>query len=41
MKVTLDIEPYVSGDKKLLMNFTSDKLIDLKAILSMNVTEKS
>lgn len=41
MKVTLDFEPYVSGDKKLLMNFTSDKLIDLKAILSMNVTEKS
>ncbi|XP_075701348.1 protein-glutamine gamma-glutamyltransferase E-like [Rhinoderma darwinii] len=41
MKVTLDIEPYVSGEKKLLINFTCDKFIDVKAFLSMAVTENS
>ncbi|XP_069809924.1 protein-glutamine gamma-glutamyltransferase E-like isoform X2 [Dendropsophus ebraccatus] len=41
MKVTLDIEPYVSGDKKLLMNFACDKFVDVKAFLSIIVTEMS
>ncbi|XP_073411353.1 protein-glutamine gamma-glutamyltransferase E-like isoform X2 [Dendrobates tinctorius] len=41
MKVTLDINPFVSGVKKLLLNFTSDKLVDVKGFLSINVTENS
>ncbi|KAM3923067.1 protein-glutamine gamma-glutamyltransferase E-like [Leptodactylus fuscus] len=39
MKVTLDVEPFASGEKNLLLNFTSDKLVDVKSLLSMNVTQ--
>ncbi|XP_073539962.1 protein-glutamine gamma-glutamyltransferase E-like isoform X2 [Phyllobates terribilis] len=41
MKITLDINPYVSGVKKLLVNFTSDKIVDVKGFLSIDVTENS
>ncbi|XP_056406363.1 protein-glutamine gamma-glutamyltransferase E-like [Hyla sarda] len=41
MKVVLDLEPYVSGEKKLLVNFTCDKFTDVKAFMSINVTGMS
>ncbi|XP_066443352.1 protein-glutamine gamma-glutamyltransferase E-like isoform X2 [Eleutherodactylus coqui] len=41
MNVTLDIEPSVPGDKKLVVNFSSDKFIDVKDFLSMHVIEDS
>ncbi|XP_044139772.1 protein-glutamine gamma-glutamyltransferase E-like isoform X3 [Bufo gargarizans] len=40
MKITLNIEPYVSGQKKLLVNFTCDRFIDVKGFLTIDVTEK-
>ncbi|KAG8565469.1 hypothetical protein GDO81_012865 [Engystomops pustulosus] len=41
MKVTLDINPFVLGEKKLLVNFKCDKFIDVKSFLSMDVTNSS
>ncbi|XP_077107749.1 protein-glutamine gamma-glutamyltransferase E-like isoform X1 [Ranitomeya variabilis] len=41
MKVALDINPFVSGVKKLLVNFTSDKIVDVKGFLSIDVSESS
>ncbi|KAM4031309.1 protein-glutamine gamma-glutamyltransferase E-like isoform 2-T2 [Anomaloglossus baeobatrachus] len=40
MKVTVDVKPYMSGAKKLVMNFTCDKFTDVKGFLPINVTEK-
>ncbi|XP_075033768.1 protein-glutamine gamma-glutamyltransferase E-like isoform X2 [Mixophyes fleayi] len=39
MNVTLDIVPRVTGERKLLINFTCDKFSDIKAFVTMNVAE--
>ncbi|XP_063819262.1 protein-glutamine gamma-glutamyltransferase E-like [Pseudophryne corroboree] len=41
MNVKLDIVPYATGEKKLLINFTCNKFNDIKAFLAMNVAENS
>ncbi|KAM4622717.1 protein-glutamine gamma-glutamyltransferase E-like [Discoglossus pictus] len=41
INIKLDILPYVSGTKQLLINFTCDKINDIKGFININVADHS